>query len=244
MSYNEHIKLLTFDLDNTLWSVRQVISNAERTMRDWLAVEVPGFNERFERIDYMRLREALMPEHPQIRHDLTEMRRIILLAALREFGQSEVQADLTARAATEQFLIGRHQVEFFPHARETLQALARHYTLAALSNGNADVRRLGLGDWFAFSCGAAEIGASKPMPDMFHAALERAGVSAKQAVHIGDHPIDDIQGASNIGMHTVLVTLPDVAPHPGAVDQPAEPTAEVSALRELPEVIRTLPTGR
>ncbi len=37
------IKLVTFDLDNTLWNVETVITNAERRMRTWLDERVPEF---------------------------------------------------------------------------------------------------------------------------------------------------------------------------------------------------------
>ena len=66
---------LTFDLDNTLWSVRQAIGNAERHMRAWLDTEVPGFNDQFRREDLLRTRELLLPQYPEIRHDLTQMRQ-------------------------------------------------------------------------------------------------------------------------------------------------------------------------
>ncbi|MEM1434426.1 MAG: HAD-IA family hydrolase [Pseudomonadota bacterium] len=243
MSRNSSIALLTFDLDNTLWSVRQVIGNAERHMRALLETEVPGFNAQFRREDLLRTRELLLPEYPEIRHDLTQMRQRVLTYALRAYGLSDHDAQQTALAATEAFLHGRHEVEFFPDALNTLRTLSRYYTIAALSNGNADVERLGLGEVFAFSCSAAEIGASKPQPDMFEAALAKAGVRPEAAAHIGDHPVDDIQGASQVGMHTILVELDGVEPHPGAVGQATSPSAVVSTLAELPDVIRTLTTG-
>lgn len=243
MSRNRDIALLTFDLDNTLWSVRQAIGNAERHMREWLETEVPGFNDQFRREDLLRTRELLLPKHPEIRHDLTQMRKRVLAYALRAYGLSDHQAEQTALAATEAFLRGRHEVEFFPDALSTLRTLSRFYTIAALSNGNADIQRLGLSEVFAFSCSAAEVGASKPQPDMFEAALAKAGVRADAAAHIGDHPIDDIQGASQVGMHTILVELEGVEPHPEAIGKAANPSAVVSKLAELPDAISMLSRG-
>ena len=240
MSRNPKLKLITFDLDNTLWSVRQVIGNAEARMRTYLEGAAPGFNETFSRETLWQTRETLLPRYPEIRHDLTRMRELVLEHALEGFGLAKTQAGATAAQATQAFLEGRHEVEYFPHALEVLATLSRHYTLAALSNGNADIARLGLDRYFSFSCSAAEAGASKPASPMFEQALARAETTPTTAVHVGDHPIDDIQGASQVGMHTVLVELEGVEPHPGAKNQEAEASARVTCLSELPATLAEL----
>ncbi|HSC75243.1 MAG TPA: HAD family hydrolase, partial [Pseudomonadales bacterium] len=47
----------------------------------------------------------------------------------------------------------------------------------------------------------------KPAPHMFLAALERADVAPHEALHIGDHPVDDMQGAQAVGMKTLWVNF-------------------------------------
>ena len=54
------IKVITFDLDNTLWDVEPVILNAERKMRTWLHDEVPEFESRFDAHAMMTLRSRVM----------------------------------------------------------------------------------------------------------------------------------------------------------------------------------------
>ena len=240
MSRADAVTLVTFDLDNTLWSVRKVIGNAEARMREHLAAALPDFNDHFTRDTLWRTREALLPVYPHIRHDLTAMRERVLEHALTEFGIAQSTAATLARSATQAFLDGRHEVEFFPHALDTLAKLSQRYTLAALSNGNADIGRLGLDRYFSFSCSAADAGASKPAPAMFQQALQRAGVAATAAAHVGDHPVDDIQGARDVGMHTVLVELDGVEPHPGTIGQEADASARVTCLSELPAVLDAL----
>ena len=78
-----------------------------------------------------------------------------------------------------------------------LEVLSKRYTLAALSNGNADIRRLGLERIFAFHLNAEGVGAPKPQPAMFEAAL-RSGAWPGQAVHIGDNAVDDV-GCRGLG---------------------------------------------
>lgn len=50
-----------------------------------------------------------------------------------------------------------------------------------------------------------QVGVEKPDPRLFHHALERFGVAPAEAVHIGDNPLDDLQGAKDVGMRAYLI---------------------------------------
>src|SRR5690606_39985908 len=119
---------------------------------------------------------------------VTALRVAVLEHGLRQAGYSPEQAGDLALAGFVLFLEARHALTFFPHCEPLLAELARHYQLATISNGNADVRRLGLEKYFRVIVSADEVGLSKPDPAPFLAALERAGVEPSQALHIGDHP--------------------------------------------------------
>jgi putative hydrolase of the HAD superfamily len=84
-----------------------------------------------------------------------------------------------------------------------LRRLKRRYTLASITNGNSNLETIGIAGHFAFSLSAEIVGARKPRPNLFRAALHRAGVEPHEAVHIGDHHEDDIHGARKLGMHTI-----------------------------------------
>jgi putative hydrolase of the HAD superfamily len=62
------------------------------------------------------------------------------------------------------------------------------------------LRNHGLGHYFATVVTSAEVGAAKPGPAPFLAALDRLGVEPARALHIGDHP-KDREGAAAAGMH-------------------------------------------
>lgn len=109
------------------------------------------------------------------------------------------------------FLDARHQIELAPEVLPTLEWLANHFTLGVITNGNADVRRLGLADYFRFALCAEELGIGKPDPRPFREALRLAEVTADEAVHIGDHHEDDIFGAQQAGLRAIWYN-PSVAP--------------------------------
>ncbi|MCZ6459896.1 MAG: HAD family hydrolase [Gammaproteobacteria bacterium] len=231
--------VITFDLDNTLWDVGVVIRKAEQQMRSWLDVEAPEYSERFDQTAIFELRSQLVAANPQLRHDLSALREEILFAAISQCGYKPAVARSLASTAFQKFFEARHDVVYFKGALEVLADLAGNYRLGALTNGNADVTKLGLDRYFSFAYSAADVGASKPAPAMFHAALEHCGAHPRESIHIGDHLIDDVQGAAAVGMHTIWVNH-------NAEALPADsqtPTGTVQNLQELPECVTEIFNG-
>lgn len=230
------IKLVTFDLDNTLWNVETVITKAEQRMRRYLHARVPEFEIRFPADVMMALRNAVIEERPELRHDLSTLREEILYRAIRDCGFARPDARALAKDAFGIFLDARHEVEFFEGALDTLEALAQRYLLGALTNGNADIARLELDRFFHFGYSAASVGVGKPAPKIFQAALARAGALPAQAVHVGDHLVDDIAGASGVGMHTIWINAGD-APLP---EDACTPSHTVARLPDVPEAVERI----
>jgi putative hydrolase of the HAD superfamily len=227
------LKVITFDLDNTLWDVDRVIINAEQRMRTWLLAHVPAFHERFPPETIFELRTEIVNRQPHLKHDLSRLREEVLYQAISRCGYPEALAREYAHQAFQLFFEARHEVEFFEGALESLAILAKHYVLGALTNGNADFTKLKLDGYFSFGYSAASVGAGKPAPDMFHAALEHTGAKPEQVVHVGDHPVDDIQGASQLGMHTIWVNLSGEALPPGT----PKPSDEVARVHDIPTAV-------
>ena len=92
-------------------------------------------------------------------------------------------------------------------ALETLRS--RGYVLGVLSNLRRDMselsRRLKLSPPLDFCINSAEVGAEKPHPPVFLAALERAAATPAEAVHVGDQYQSDVLGARAVGIHPVLI---------------------------------------
>ena len=226
------IELITFDLDDTLWDTAPVIVSAELALREWLAEQAPQLGG-VPTEHLWAIREQILTSEPQLKYRISDLRRRVLLQALREAGYAHEQATQLAGAAFEVFLQARHQLDVFPEVQPTLEQLARSYRLGVVTNGNADVRRLGLAEYFQFALCAEDIGVAKPDPRLFHEALLRAGnVVPGAAVHIGDHPGDDIAGAQQAGFRAIWYN-PEGKPW-GAVQRP---DGEIGNLSELPELL-------
>ena len=200
---SQHIKVITFDLDNTLWDVEPALVAAEEAQFSWLQEHRPRLAERFSDQALRDFRMEFHRSRPELMHQISEIRVEALFAALRESGYAETQAREGAQQAFAIFLEHRHRVQPYDQVVETLQQLARHYTLGALTNGNADIFRTDIGDHFDFAFSAEQLNASKPLPDMFHASLEHTGASSNEVVHVGDNPEHDVHGAQVVGFHTV-----------------------------------------
>ncbi len=211
------IRLITFDLDNTLWDVDTIIRRAEQDMREWMADNTPRALDHYTADQLQNFRQRAAAEFADQVHDLSFMRIQVLTYVMRAAGYQR-NATALAKAAFEVFFEGRNRVEFFPGALETLATLKSRYTLYALTNGNADIARAGLSDYLDEAISAADVGARKPDRRMFAEPLARVGVAPTQAIHIGDHLEDDVAGALDSGMHAIWVNFdkselqPDVRP--------------------------------
>ena len=64
---------------------------------------------------------------------------------------------------------------------------------------------LGLSPYMDFCVTSAEAGAEKPHAPVFLAALERAHVTADEALHVGDQYRSDVNGARKVGITPVLL---------------------------------------
>jgi len=230
------LKLITFDLDNTLWDVEAIIIRAEADMLNWLRANAPDSLNAYTKEALPGLREQAVAAHPNKRHDLSFMRTEVLYLVMRAAGYPEKQARVLAVHAFEVFFAGRNNVQFFPGALELLDNLQSRYVLYALTNGNADIQRTGLDQYLAGAVSSADVGASKPHAAMFRAALDATSTMPHETVHVGDNLVDDIEGAANVGMHTVWVNLTD-EDLSQANHQPSE---TVTALTQIEKAIDRL----
>ncbi|MFM9879670.1 MAG: HAD family hydrolase [Burkholderiaceae bacterium] len=194
------IKAITLDLDDTLWPIQPVIERAEQALQDWLALHAPmtaALYSSHEAID--SIRRYVAESRPELRHNLSAVRRESIRLALYRAGENP----LLANAAFEVFFSARQQVTLYDDALVALAFLSARFPLVALSNGNADIGRIGLGAYFCAAVHASEFGSKKPDPQIFLAAVGAASCQPGQVLHIGDDTVQDILGAQNAGLQAV-----------------------------------------
>jgi 2-haloalkanoic acid dehalogenase type II len=229
------IKVITFDLDNTLWDVEPVILRAEDAQRSWLLQHRPGAIEAFTHESLWELKKSVWKRHPELAHQISKIRIQFLYELITAAGYNEHAARTGAEQAFKVFLDIRHDVVLYEEALAVLEELAKRYTLGALTNGNADIYKTDAGEYFDFAFLAEDVNASKPAPDMFHAAIERSGVNPEQIVHVGDNPKHDVLGAQDVGMRTVWMNSQNET-----WNEETKPDGEIHNLKQLPEAIARL----
>ena len=224
------IKALTLDLDDTLWPIWPTIQRAEQALVHWLATHAPGAAAVFADPEArLAVREHVLQSQPDIGHDLSAIRRESIRTALQR-----AQEDTSlAEPAFDIFFAERMRVELFADVLPALKILSARFPLVAVSNGNAHVARVGLGDYFAHSLSASEYGVAKPDARIFHAAADKLGIVAADVLHIGDDAALDVLGALGAGMQTVWVNRDQKAwSHPADL-QPHHTVADLTELVAL-----------
>lgn len=195
-------KLITFDLDDTLWQVDPVIDRANRKMLEHLLAGFPQIADALSLEKLLSVKRELVRSDPSLMHQISNLRIRGIEALLARAGIDKKGARLAAEHAFEVFIAARNQVNFHPGVLSSLSELKADYQLAALSNGNADIHQAGLGELMSFAISAEQINASKPAPDHFLLALQYGNSEREQMLHIGDHPEHDIWAARQLGIAT------------------------------------------
>ena len=219
------IRAIGLDLDDTLWPIWPVIERADARMLQWLDPQAPAATRIFADVQArLALREEVLRARPDLGHDMSAVRCECIRLALERAGEDTALAE----PAFAVFLEHRMQVDLFADALSALQFLASRYPVVAISNGNADVARVGLGEHFSASLSAHLFGVGKPDARIFHAAADAVGVRPDEVLHVGDDAELDVLGALGAGMQTVWLNRAQQA-----WGHPAQPHATVTGLDAL-----------
>lgn len=196
------IKAIGLDLDDTLWPIWPTIRRAEARMVAFLQARAPASAAVFaDPTARQRLRDDVVRSRPDLGHDMSALRRESIRLALVRAGEDAALAEPAFAVFFEQ----RMRVELFADALPALVFLSARYPVVAVSNGNADVGRIGIGAHFAADVSAHLSGVGKPDVRIFHAAARAVGVQPHEVLHVGDDPALDVLGGLNAGMQTVWV---------------------------------------
>ena len=136
------VRLITFDLDDTLWDVKPALVAADAAQWRYLTAQFPKAPLR-ELADQQAgtLRAEILAEQPMLAHQISQFREAFIYRLLLLSGQPETTAAEAASEAFAAFYAERHKVVLFEDAARALSTLSQDYLLGALTNGNADVQK-------------------------------------------------------------------------------------------------------
>jgi len=200
------IRGISFDGDGTLWDFNQVMRHSLRYALAELRTVAPGPTETLTIDAMIAIRNSVARERQGQATNLEAVRLVAFERTLQHVGVADegLAAHLNAVYLKHRFEDTRPFDDVLP----TLDALRGHYRLGLLSNGNSCPEVCGLPDRFDFVVFAQDYGIEKPDPRLFEIALEHAGCSPQELLHVGDSLTNDVDGAKRAG---VLAVRPDFA---------------------------------
>lgn len=229
------IKLLSFDLDDTLWPCTPTILRAEEQLYQWLSEHVPVITRSYDIYQLRDKRRALLDEFPELAYDLTRLR----IKSFEELAEEFDLADDWIQPVFDIFYEARQQVTLFDDVEPVLDELVKKFQLASLTNGNADTVKTGVDHWFDFSLNAASVKKLKSEPDIYRQVQKLANIEPRQMVHIGDDPVNDVTGAKSAGVYAIWLNR-ERKPWPL---HSCQPDVSISSLHELPALLQNLQVG-
>ncbi|MEO7072595.1 MAG: HAD family hydrolase [Rhodanobacter sp.] len=194
-------RALTLDLDDTLWPVRPALERADLATDAWLQQHYPDVAREWPIVRLRDLRARVAAERLDLAHDFTLQRRLTLERAFAASGISDAPVD----ALWEVYFAARNQVELYADSLDALQRIASRVPVASLTNGNADLKRIGIHDHFVCHVCARDTGFAKPDARIFAAAAEQLRLAPGDVLHVGDDPVMDVVGARDAGLRTAWI---------------------------------------
>lgn len=195
------IKVLSFDLDNTIYDCQSVLTKAEDFFTSYLCQKYGLGGECSSYTFWAKIKSNLLKERPELENDVTMLRAVSLVEAFNLLklplkGGLEEAMDLVA-------LFVKHRSAGFvaPQIFDMLYALKSKYSLVAVSNGNLDAIQLGVFDYFETDIRPnMDNLRCKPHEDMFLECVRFKNVRKDEILHIGDDPYTDVYGAAAVNI--------------------------------------------
>lgn len=229
------IKAMSFDLDDTLYDNHPMMIAAEKKLRAFLQINHPQ-TEYLDLAGWRAIKIAHLQSHPMLASDMGELRRRTLHTGLHSTGLSGPELDKAVEAAFDYFYFARSDFEVDQSIRLLLAKLAEKIPLVAITNGNVNLRQIGISEYFDHTFKASVTMPMKPHSAMFDKSVKSLNTPALHILHVGDNLEKDVMGGINAGFQTAWYACnrkmslgneePSVLPH-----------VQLRALNELLEFI-------
>ena len=97
------IKLITFDLDNTLWNATPVLINAENILYEWLQANTPKLSDKHSIESMHQFKGEVAKRNPDLIHSVSALRLEALKLSFQDAGYNLEHAELHAQKAFDVF---------------------------------------------------------------------------------------------------------------------------------------------
>ena len=190
------VKAVIFDLDNTLYNEARYIDHAYGAISKYVSELDENMNRRRFYEALKRKFAARGSQYPRLFNEV--------LADHGIYGQKLLKSILRLYSSV------APNIKLYPSALAVLKRLKKGHKLCLITNGNVTtqknkVKLLKLSRQFDSIVYARALSKSqeKPSPAPYLLTLKRLGVSAAEAVYVGDNPLNDFSGAKKIGIKTI-----------------------------------------
>jgi putative hydrolase of the HAD superfamily len=241
------IEAVLFDADQTLWDFQKVMRAALEAVLQEIRLARPGpLAERLRVRDLTADRDHFARELAGIEYNMARLRQLGFartLQRLRPSGEtgSEVEdADLAAQLTASYFAHRDRDPALFDDTLPGLRALRDHYRLGVLSNGSRLPDSVGLQGFFEVVVFAQDHQATKPDRAIFAIVEQQMQVEPTQCVLVGDHPLNDVVGAKRSGWRAIWIDRQGDGTYLAPDGYTERPDAVITALDQLPSVLRDL----
>jgi len=243
--------------------IKAVIFDLDDTLIDWSNLDVSWDEFHLSRIEkvweYLTENGHKLPPLPELFQFMKDRIRQIWDEARQEWvipsmGQAMHQMLLDLNIPPDQVdmqtLLSHYNWGVYPgvvpfddthHVLETLRQ--QNYKIGLVTNSifhmwmrDIELEAYDLIDYFDARLTSGDVGYLKPHPQIYHHILEKLDVRPNQAVFVGDRPQNDIAGANDVGLISVLMSPPHLERKLDGVI----PDHTISSLSELLPILEQL----
>lgn len=218
-------KLLAFDADDTLWCCEMFFRTAEKRFAALFPYPPSATITR-----YREIAEKNLPVRGYgIKSSLAAMLECALALTNGRITPEQVKNILALNSD-----LAEHPLKLYPGVAETIALLSKHFRLAVITKGDPaeqerKMRASGLQRYFSGMTVLAE-----KTPEAYASLLTQYNISPAEFLMTGDSLAGDIYPVKKIGGSAIFLTGTS---HWQQDTSPLPPDAEITSLRELPELL-------
>ena len=212
MTKNKY-KGVLIDLDDTLCNSKFTFQEYG-TKAAYKVLKEPLDMKNFEEFEVL-LEQAKKEIKIELAGTASSHNRILYFKRIADKRNDRINPEALRRAYREYWKATYDNLKLFPGVIDTLKELReRGLKLAIVSDMTTEIQlekihHLKISSYFDTIVTSEEVGIEKPHPSMFHSALHRVQLLAKDVLMIGDNPSKDIVGAEALGIETIQIVTRD-----------------------------------